>query len=80
MTTYKRVLIALPVAALFALGGCTNMSSSQQSTLSGGAIGAATGAGISAITGGDAIWGAIGGAAVGSLGGYIYDRVEDKKK
>lgn len=76
MTNIKRSLIALPVIAAFALSGCSNMSTTQQRTLSGGAIGAAAGAGITAIAGGDAIWGAVGGAAVGALGGFLYDKHE----
>jgi hypothetical protein len=41
--------IILPVA------GCTNMSKTQQGTLSGGAIGAGAGLGIAAISGGN-LW------------------------
>lgn len=70
----KKLLLALPVCAALTLGGCSNMSNTQQRELSGGAIGAAAGAGITAIAGGNPIWGAIGGAAAGVLGGYIYDR------
>jgi hypothetical protein len=44
--------------------------------LSGGAIGAAAGAGITALAHGNPIWGAIGGAAVGTLGGYVYNKHE----
>ena len=50
------------------------MSTTQQRELSGGAIGAAAGAGITAIAGGNPIWGAIGGAAAGVVGGYLYDK------
>lgn len=70
----KKTLIALPLVAAFALGGCSNMSTGQQRELSGGAIGAAAGAGITAIAGGNPIWGAIGGAAVGTLGGFLYNK------
>ena len=41
----KKVVILLVVAALF-LGGCSGMSNTQQRTLSGGAIGAGTGGGV----------------------------------
>ena len=68
----KKTLMIVSVATAFATG-CAGMSDTQQRTLSGGAIGAAAGAGITAIAGGDAIWGAVGGAAVGALGGYAYD-------
>lgn len=71
----KKALMILPLCAALTLSaGCSNMNSSQQSTLSGGAIGAAAGAGITAIAGGNPIWGAVGGAAVGALGGYLWDK------
>jgi len=50
------------------------MSTGQQRELSGGAIGAGAGAAIAAIAGGNPIWGAIGGAAVGTLGGFLYNK------
>ena len=72
----KKILLALPLVAALSLSGCSNMSTTQQRELSGGAIGAVAGAGITAIAGGNPIWGAIGGAAVGVLGGYVYDQHE----
>ena len=52
------------------------MNSTQQRTLSGGAIGAGSGAVITAITGG-CIWcGAAIGGAVGAGAGYVYDQVK----
>ncbi len=72
----KKILLALPLVAALSLSGCSNMSTTQQRELSGGAIGAVAGAGITAIAGGNPIWGAIGGAAVGVLGGYVYDKHE----
>jgi osmotically inducible lipoprotein OsmB len=70
----KKLLVALPLVAAFTLGGCSNMSTGQQRELSGGAIGAGAGAAIAAIAGGNPIWGAIGGAAVGTLGGFLYNK------
>ncbi len=70
----KKFLLLVPVCAALTMSGCSNMNTTQQRELSGGAIGAAAGAGITAIAGGNPIWGAIGGAAVGVLGGYIYDK------
>jgi hypothetical protein len=70
----KKFLLLLPVCATITLSGCSNMNTTQQRELSGGAIGAAAGAGITAIAGGNPIWGAVGGAAVGVLGGYLYDK------
>ncbi len=72
----KKILLALPLVAALSLSGCSNMSTTQQRELSGGAIGAVAGAGITAIAGGNPIWGAIGGAAVGVLGGCVYDKHE----
>lgn len=66
-------LIAIPVVVAF-LAGCSGMSNTQQKMLSGGAIGAAAGACITAIAGGNPIWGAIGGAAVGTAGGYLMSK------
>jgi len=68
-----KTLIAVPLATAF-LVGCSGMSNTQQKMLSGGAIGAAAGAGIVAIAGGNPIWGAIGGAALGTAGGYLMSK------
>lgn len=68
-----KTLFAIPLAAVLVVG-CSGMSNTQQKMLSGGAIGAAAGAGITAIAGGNPIWGAIGGAAVGTAGGYLMSK------
>lgn len=62
---------ALTVAAL--ASGCAGMSSTEQRVLSGGAIGAASGAVIGGLTGHAGTGAAIGGAA-GAAGGYVYDK------
>ena len=72
----KKILLALPLVAALTLSGCSGMNTEQQRMLSGGAIGAAAGAGITALAHGNPIWGAIGGAAVGTLGGYVYNKHE----
>jgi hypothetical protein len=72
----KKILLALPLVAALTLTGCSGMNTEQQRMLSGGAIGAAAGAGITALAHGNPIWGAIGGAAVGTLGGYVYNKHE----
>lgn len=65
--------MTIPAAIIVCLlaAGCENMNSQQQRALSGGAIGAAGGAAIGALTGGSVIGGALlggaGGAAVGAL-------------
>lgn len=71
--TVRRGTRMLIAAALMAgsLGACANMSSTQQRTLSGGAIGAAGGAAIGALSGGSAGWGALIGGAAGAGTGYL---------
>jgi hypothetical protein len=64
---------AAAVAIGLVLCGCSGMSETQQTTLSGGAIGAAGGAVLGAI-GGNAGLGAAAGAAAGLAGGYLYGR------
>jgi hypothetical protein len=64
----KNLVVAL--LCLGALAGCSNMSQREQRTLSGGALGAAGGAVIGAVTGSwvaGALIGGAGGAAVGAL-------------
>lgn len=51
--------------------GCAGMTPTQQRALSGGAIGAAGGAAISAIAGGSAAVGAVIGGAAGVLTGTL---------
>jgi hypothetical protein len=65
-------IITITVATL-AIVGCSNMSNTEQRTLSGAGIGAAAGAVGTAIFHGNPIWGAVGGAAVGAASGYAYD-------
>ena len=68
---------ALMLATALGVGtGCTNMTSKQQGTLSGAAIGAGAGAGIAAIAGGNAGTGALIGGAAGALAGNIKARNE----
>jgi osmotically inducible lipoprotein OsmB len=70
----RKALILLVVATLV-FGGCSNMSSTQQRMLSGGAIGASSGALIGWAAGSPAAGAAIGGGA-GALGGFLYDQYE----
>ena len=67
------VLIVCILAA-----GCSGMSYTAQRTVTGGAIGAASGAGIGAIAGNPGVGAAIGGAA-GLLGGYAYDQYKKSR-
>ena len=71
----KRLCVLLLILALVATTGCANMSARQQRSLSGGAIGAAGGAAVGAITGGSPAIGAGVGGAAGATTGYFWDRL-----
>ena len=73
----KKAMILVVVLAL-ALGGCSGMSSTQQRMLSGGAIGASSGALIGWAAGSPAAGAAIGGGA-GILGGFLYDQYQKSR-
>jgi osmotically inducible lipoprotein OsmB len=73
MNTRKMVLTVCLVGSL---AGCSNMSTTEQRTLSGAAIGTASGALIAGLTKGNPLTGALIGAAVGTAGGYLYDQHE----
>lgn len=65
--------IALTVGVL-AMAGCSNMTSQQQSMVSGGAAGAAIGAAGTVMTGGCVACGAAIGGAVGTAAGYVINK------
>ena len=71
-------LIACAGVLAMGLSACSGMDSTEQRTLSGGAIGAGAGAALGAVTGGSMVGGALIGGAAGAAGGYLYDR--EKKK
>lgn len=68
------------IILLASMLGCAGMSSTQQKTLSGGAIGAAGGAALGAITGGSPAVGAAVGGAAGALGGFILGESEKNRR
>ncbi|MGX9964078.1 hypothetical protein ACVFYP_12160 [Roseomonas sp. F4] len=72
-TTSGLVRLALVSALLIPLAACEGLSRREQRALSGGALGAAGGAAVGALTGGSAVTGALiggaGGAALGALTG-----------
>ena len=68
----KKILFSLLMLLLLSVSACTNMSRTQQGALSGGAIGAGAGLGISALTGGSLGTGALIGGALGGVAGGIY--------
>ena len=61
--TKAPILAAITAIGLLA-GGCSNMSTTEQRVLSGGAIGAGAGAAVGAITGGSAVGGAVLGGGI----------------
>lgn len=65
--------IARVIAAIAMAGdvGCTDVTPQQQGTMSGAAIGAGAGAGIAAISGGNAWTGVAIGGAGGAVAGNI---------
>ncbi|WP_256679068.1 YMGG-like glycine zipper-containing protein [Pseudomonas sp. AOB-7] len=67
----KWLLSCVAIITAAAVIGCTSMTSQQQGTLSGAAIGAAAGAGIAAISGGNGWTGAAIGAVAGGVVGNI---------
>ena len=69
---------AIPTLALSV--GCTNMTPTEQSTLSGAAIGALGGAAIGGLSGGSAGTGALIGGAAGAVVGNIYGRNQQQKR
>jgi hypothetical protein len=76
----KRAVISLMAAAALPLAACATPA--EDNTLAsagtGAAIGAAGGAGVAAIAGGDLLTGAVIGAAVGGLAGAVWaDRNND---
>ena len=74
----KPMTVGLALALLLATAGCSNMNSTEQRMLRGGAIGAGAGAVVGALTGGLGIaTGAAIGAAAGTATGYIIDQSAD---
>ncbi len=70
-----RYIQPLAVAlCVLSLSACSNMSNTQQRTLSGAAIGAGVGTVGTVMTGGCVSCGAVIGGAAGAGAGYIYDQ------
>jgi len=66
--------VTLAAICLISLGACTNMTHTQQRVVSGAAVGAVAGIGITAATGGCITCGAAVGTVVGAGVGYVIDR------
>lgn len=70
----KKILV-LAVVATLVVAGCSGMNYTTQRALSGGAIGAGSGALIGWAAGNPAVGAAVGGG-VGVIGGLLYDQYE----
>jgi osmotically inducible lipoprotein OsmB len=77
--TMRQLGRGLLLVTLIAIGGCAELSETQQRTLTGGTAGAAGGALIGAIAGNAGLGAAIG-AGSGLLGGYLYGQHEASKR
>jgi osmotically inducible lipoprotein OsmB len=73
----KKTVVLILVVSMLCIS-CSGMSTTQQRVLSGGAIGASSGALIGWAAGSPAAGAAIGGGA-GLLGGYLYDQYEKSR-
>lgn len=74
-----RSRVGLPLVAglmIVSLAACSDMTKTQQRTLSGAGIGAGVGAATTVMTGGCVSCGTAIGAAVGAGAGYVYDQHE----
>ena len=74
----RTVSMSIVLTAGLALGACSNMSTTEQRVLSGGAIGAGAGAVGTWMTGGCVACGAALGGAVGAGAGFVYDTIEGR--
>ncbi|OPX97891.1 MAG: hypothetical protein A4E60_03148 [Syntrophorhabdus sp. PtaB.Bin047] len=76
----RKLRIVVAMALLISMvAGCSHMSTTQQRALSGGAIGAGSGAALTILTGGSVLLGTAIGAGVGTVGGLVYDDVQKNK-
>jgi len=73
----QKVFVASLLVLCLGFASCTQMSKTQQGALSGGAIGAGAGLGISALTGGSLGVGALLGGGLGAVAGGLYGNQQD---
>ena len=73
--SHRFLRLGLIGLCLVSLSACSNMNSTQQSTLSGAAIGAGVGTVGTVLTGGCITCGAVVGGVVGAGTGYVLDKV-----
>ena len=68
----QQIVITMLLVLCLGFSACTQMTKTQQGALSGGAIGAGAGLGISALTGGSLGVGALIGGGLGAVAGGLY--------
>ncbi|MBN8492267.1 MAG: hypothetical protein J0M00_12675 [Burkholderiales bacterium] len=73
----RQLILCGTLVAALATASCSNMTQSQQSTLSGAAIGTAAGVAVGAITG-EWAWAAAG-AAIGAGAGYLTEQERQRQ-
>jgi hypothetical protein len=73
----RKLILAPTLVAALTLAGCSGMTASQQSTLSGAGIGTAAGVAVGAITG-EWAWAAAG-AAIGAGAGYLTEQERQRQ-
>ena len=76
----KRNSMVAAAVMVLVLGGCSNLSDTQQRVLTCTGVGVASGAVITAITGGCIECGAAIGGAVGAAAGYVVDVVKKNQE
>jgi len=76
----KSIIIALLLVLSLGFSACTQMTRTQQGALSGGAIGAGAGLGISALTGGSLGMGALLGGGLGAVAGGLYGNEQEGQR
>ena len=75
----RKHMIAGASLALALVTGCADMSSGEQRTLSGAAIGTAAGYALGAVTGMSKGTGMALGAVAGAASGFIYDKYKQNE-
>jgi len=75
----KTAGITISLLLVVSLAGCAGMTDDEQRMVSGGAMGAAGGAVLGAVTGGSALIGAAVGGAAGIAGGALVNHQQKGK-
>jgi len=76
MNIQKTARTCVLAISILGLGACSNLTQTQQSVLTGAAIGTAVGAAGTVMTGGCVACGAAVGGVVGAGAGYVVDQIK----